>query len=70
MTAELPKVIWTRPDGYLRAVLRVDKNAASIAIERKALNAMCEPTWVDPGYGVGSLAIEIIADLSGVKWRE
>lgn len=70
MTAELPKVVWTSPDGNLRAVFRWVDSDGEPAIEVESLekDAMGAPIWVDrrPEQWVD----EIIADLSGVKWRE
>lgn len=70
MTAELPKVVWTSPDGKLRAVFRwVDSDGEPvIEVESLGKDAMGAPIWVDrcPEQWLA----EIIADLSGVKWRE
>lgn len=75
--SDLPKVIWTSPDGETRAVLRAVRNAelskAVVDIEGRSSNAMHEPTWVGADLGFRELVdqmAEIVADLSGVKWRE
>ncbi len=75
MTAELPKVIWTRPDGNRRAVF-VEVNDAEdggwplIAIERLIVDAMGVNTWRAIVHNPIDDLVEALADLSGVKWRE
>lgn len=74
MTAELPKVIWTRPDGLCRAVF-VDGDEVGgvlIVIEFLEVDAMGVKAWRPRAaeYDPIDDLVEALADLSGVKWRE
>lgn len=77
MTAELPKVIWTRPDGLCRAVFvdvddEDEEGRPLIVIEFLEDDAMGVRGWrphVDEYDPINDL-VEALADLSGVKWRE
>ena len=75
MSDDLPKVIWTSPDGAVRAVFvgvfdhtRTPSPDIRIEVESLEKDAMGAPAWVD--RNPEQWLAEIIADLSGVKWRE
>ena len=77
MTAELPKVVWMDPDAMRRAVLvAVSRHENGVALPMVDFEAFQEDAlgvagWHDVDEEFALLwAAEVIADLSGVKWRE
>lgn len=68
--SDLPKVVWTSPDGRLRTVFRgVTNLVPEIEVEIRSLDALGSERWIFAGR-LDMWAHEIIADMSGVKWRE